>query len=158
MHACFEECSKHLNLTARRTFEFFVTTYLDSKREIKALQVGSQNSNGFLRDFKSTKMNWFGIDVSQGLGVELIVEIGATNPFEDDTFELVVASSVFEHDIQLWNTFLEMVRVMRHDAIILLIMPSQGFFIDTLLMHFVFILMLVLPLQNGLTLIIYTLN
>lgn len=117
-----------MHLTVRRTFEFFVTTYLDSTREIKILEVGSQNFNGGLRDFKSPKMSWFGIDVSHGPGVDLIVEIGGTYPFEDETFDLVVASSVFEHDIQFWNTFLEMVRVTRQDGQILLIMPSQGTF------------------------------
>ena len=44
----------------------------------------------------------------------------------DQSFDLVVASSVFEHDFQFWNTFLEMVRVRKHSGLILLIVPSQG--------------------------------
>ena len=117
-----------MHSTAKRTFESFVISYLDSTREIKVLEVGSQNFNGGLRDLKSSKMSWFGIDVSQGPGVDLIVEVGGTFPFEDENFDLVVASSVFEHDIQFWTTFLEMVRVTKQDGLILLIVPSQGAF------------------------------
>jgi SAM-dependent methyltransferase len=117
-----------MHLTVKRTFDCFVANYLDSSREIEVLEVGSQNFNGGLRDLKSQTMRWHGVDLSEGPGVDSIIELGGKYPFKDGTFDLVVASSVFEHDIQFWNSFLEMVRVVKEDGLVLLIMPSQGAF------------------------------
>lgn len=112
----------------KRTFESFTANYLDSSCEIEVLEVGSQNFNGGLRDLKSQTMHWHGVDLSEGPGVDSIIDIGGKYPFKDASFDLVVASSVFEHDIQFWNSFLEMVRVVKEDGLVLLIMPSQGAF------------------------------
>jgi SAM-dependent methyltransferase len=117
-----------MHLTVKRTFDSFVANYLDSSSEIEVLEFGSQNFNGGLRELKSQTMRWHGVDLSEGPGVDSIIEIGGKYPFKDSTFDLVVASSVFEHDIQFWNSFLEMVRVVKEDGLVLLIMPSQGAF------------------------------
>jgi SAM-dependent methyltransferase len=71
-------------------------------------------------------MEWIGVDISSGPGVDFVVETGSRMPFDEGSFDLVVASSVFEHDIQFWNTFLEMSRVVKNSGLILIIAPSQG--------------------------------
>jgi SAM-dependent methyltransferase len=117
-----------MHWTVQRTFQVFLENYLKSTDPIKVLEIGSANVNGGLRDFKRPNMEWVGVDLESGPGVDLVVTVGAALPFEDSKFDLVLASSVFEHDIQFWNTFLEMVRVLTPTGTLLLIMPSQGTF------------------------------
>jgi SAM-dependent methyltransferase len=117
-----------MHWTVKRTFQVFLNTYFDSSDYLKVLEIGSANFNGGLRDEKLPNMEWLGVDLEPGPGVDVIVEVGHALPFESESFDLLVASSVFEHDIQFWNTFLEMSRVMKPNGLLLLIMPSQGTF------------------------------
>jgi SAM-dependent methyltransferase len=111
-----------------RTFKKFCESYLAETRDLLVLEIGSANVNGGLRQQKYQNMNWVGVDLQSGPGVDYVVEVGSRLPFQSKHFDLVVASSVFEHDLQFWNTFLEMVRVLKEDGLLLLIMPSQGNF------------------------------
>jgi len=115
-----------LHWSVQRTFRIFTENYLNPKTHLKVLEIGSSNFNGGLRDLKGSNMKWTGVDLYPGDGVDHVVEIGKVLPFLDQSFDLVVASSVFEHDFQFWNTFLEMSRVMKHSGLLLLIVPSQG--------------------------------
>jgi len=117
-----------MHWTVGRTFELFQKSYLSPDTNISVLEIGSQNFNGGLRDLKRSNLEWLGIDIEAGPGVDTVVEIGTSFPFENATFDLVVCSSVFEHDIRFWNTFLEMARVTKPQGVLLLIMPSQGLF------------------------------
>jgi SAM-dependent methyltransferase len=110
------------------TFIQFINNYMTSNDSVKVLEVGSLNVNGGLRDLKPDNFAWHGIDLVDGPGVDQKIDVAELYPFNDDTFDLVVASSVFEHDIEFWSSFLEMCRVLKQDGIILLIMPSQGTF------------------------------
>lgn len=110
------------------TFIQFINNYMTSNDSVKVLEVGSLNVNGGLRDLKPDNFAWYGIDLVDGPGVDQKIDVAELYPFSDDTFDLVVASSVFEHDIEFWSSFLEMCRVLKQDGIILLIMPSQGTF------------------------------
>ena len=117
-----------MHWTVKRTFDTFVEYYCGNERNIRVLEIGSANFNGGLRDQKLSSMQWMGVDLSEGPGVDQVVGLGESLPFDAASFDLVVASSVFEHDIQFWNTFLEMSRVMKPGGYLLLIMPSQGAF------------------------------
>lgn len=115
-----------MHSTVIKTFKIFLDSYFPKNISLKVLEIGSQNINGGLRDFKRTNMSWFGVDLNEGPGVDRVINVGEQLPFPDETFDLVVASSVFEHDIQFWNTFIEMVRVTKTHGTTLLLMPSQG--------------------------------
>ena len=117
-----------MHFTVGRTFELFQKIYLSPDTNISVLEIGSQNFNGGLRDLKMPNLEWLGIDMEAGPGVDTVVQIGSSFPFENATFDLVLCSSVFEHDIRFWNTFLEMARVTKPQGVLLLIMPSQGLF------------------------------
>ena len=114
----------HWSIT--RTFSQFLTSYVSE--DISVLEIGSANVNGGLRELKRPGMTWWGVDLDDAPGVDQVVQVGAPLPFENQSFDLVVASSVFEHDIQFWNTFLEMARVMKPGGTILITAPSQGYF------------------------------
>jgi SAM-dependent methyltransferase len=117
-----------MHWSVKRTFNLFLEKYLDRESSLAVLEIGSANVNGGLRDQKLTNMNWVGVDLNEGPGVNFTIKVGEKLPFESHSFDLVVASSVFEHDIQFWNTFLEMSRVTKPEGLLILIMPSQGDF------------------------------
>jgi SAM-dependent methyltransferase len=92
----------------------------------RILEIGASDVNGSLRDFKPENCEWVGIDLAPGKGVDLVIEKASRLPFENDYFDLVIATSVFEHDSTFWLTFLEMLRVIKPAGFIYICAPSNG--------------------------------
>ena len=92
----------------------------------RVLEIGSLDVNGSLRNHKPKDIEWIGVDLEPGAGVDVVVKPHATLPFPDNHFDLVVASSVFEHDTAFWRTMAEMVRVANEKAFIYVSAPSNG--------------------------------
>ena len=90
------------------------------------LEIGSYDVNGSLRVSKPPTANWTGLDFEEGPGVDLVVKPGNQLPFEDKAFDLVLASSVFEHDLEFWRTIRELARVSKPNGFIYLNAPSNG--------------------------------
>lgn len=103
----------------------FIDRYWDSKME-SILEIGSFDVNGSLRDFQPAKSNWMGVDLEPGKGVDVVIERTARLPFEDKSFDLVIATSIFEHDPMFWLTFNEMLRVTKEGGFIFVNAPSNG--------------------------------
>ena len=117
-----------MHWTVSRTFDQFMESYLPKSAALTVLEIGSANVNGGLRDRKRENMDWIGVDLDAAPGVDQTVRVGEALPFESERFDVVLASSVFEHDIQFWKTFLEMARVLKRGGLLLLTIPSQGYF------------------------------
>jgi len=96
------------------------------RQRASILELGAYNVNGTLRDFQPEGSNWIGADIEAGPGVDLVLEDTSSLPFEDSSFDYVVASSVFEHDPTFWITFSEMVRVLKRGGCIYINSPSNG--------------------------------
>jgi SAM-dependent methyltransferase len=90
------------------------------------LELGSLNVNGGLRSLAPIGAIWTGVDLEQGPGVDVIIDPSKPFPFPDKSFDLVIASSVFEHDPTFWNTFEEMVRLVSDEGFIYINAPSNG--------------------------------
>ena len=95
-------------------------------RTAAILEIGSQDVNGSLREHALPSTNYVGVDLEEGSGVDVVAEVGKALPLSDETFDLVLASSVFEHDPCFWNTFLEMCRVTKEGGYIYVNAPSNG--------------------------------
>lgn len=92
----------------------------------KVLELGSYDVNGSLRSHAPKSTKYIGLDLEAGPGVDFVVEPGKPWPVEDDHFDLVLASSVFEHDPMFWLTFLQMVKKARTGGYIYISAPSNG--------------------------------
>jgi SAM-dependent methyltransferase len=92
----------------------------------RILEIGSRDYNGSVRDFCPEDALYVGIDIEAGRGVDIISTAGAALPFRDASFDIVIASSVFEHDDTFWETFLELCRVLRAGGYVYLNAPSNG--------------------------------
>ncbi len=92
----------------------------------RILELGSYDINGSLRSHAPATAEYVGLDLEAGPGVDFVVEAGKPWPVQDDYFDLVLASSVFEHDPMFWVTFLQMIRKARKGGYIYVSAPSNG--------------------------------
>jgi len=111
--------------SAYRIGELVMRTYSDLANA-KVLEIGSLNINGCLRDVAAPTTNYVGLDFKQGPSVDMVVAPGDDYPVENGSFDLVMASSVFEHDPRFWDTFLQMCRAARRGGHIYINAPANG--------------------------------
>jgi SAM-dependent methyltransferase len=113
--------------TALEHGRLFFESYWTPRFEI-VVDLGSQDVNGSLRQFAPSDARYIGLDMAPGKGVDVIVEPGAPLPFGDESVDVVVTSSAFEHDVFFWETFLELVRVIRPGGLLYVNAPSNNAF------------------------------
>ena len=99
--------------------------YADLARA-KVLELGSLDVNGSLRRHAPQTTEYVGLDLEAGPGVDFVVEAGRPWPVKDNYFDLVFASSVFEHDAMFWITFLQMIQKTKRGGYIYISAPSNG--------------------------------
>ena len=92
----------------------------------RILEVGSLNVNGSLRDAAAPGTQYVGLDFESGPSVDFVLKPGEDFPVDADSFDLVMASSVFEHDMRFWDTFLRMCRAAKAGGHIYVNTPSNG--------------------------------
>jgi len=108
---------------ARRFFE----TY-SMGRTVRIADIGAQDVNGSLRQVAPESAEYIGVDFVEGDGVDVILEDPYKLPFDDDSLDVVVSSSCFEHSEFFWLLFLEIMRVLKPDGLFYLNVPSNGVF------------------------------
>lgn len=111
--------------SAYRIGELVMRTYCDLPNA-KILEIGSLNVNGCLRDAAAPTTQYIGLDLEEGPSVDHVITPGSDFPVDDDSFDLVMASSVFEHDSRFWDTFVRMCRAARPGGHIYVNAPSNG--------------------------------
>ena len=89
---------------------------------------GSSDVNGSLRDHCPPGAEYTGLDLEAGPGVDFCIRPHERLPLCDEFADIVVASSVFEHDELFWETFLELVRITRRGGFLYISAPSNGHF------------------------------
>ena len=110
--------------TAYEIGHFFFDFYVRERALI--VDIGAYNVNGSLRDFCPKAARYVGLDVAAGPGVDIVVDPGSPLPFASNSVDVVVSSSVFEHDGFFWQSFLEMVRIAKPEGVLYLSAPSNG--------------------------------
>jgi SAM-dependent methyltransferase len=95
-------------------------------RPCTIVEIGSQDFNGSLRKKAPPGASYLGLDLEAGPGVDAVIAHGAPLPLATASVDLVVASSVFEHDPRFWESFLELCRITKDGGFIYLNVPSNG--------------------------------
>lgn len=111
--------------TAYRIGGLVMDTYLPSS-PARILEIGAQNVNGTLRDHAPRNAEYVGLDFEAGDGVDVVVTGLHDWNVPDDHFDMVMASSVFEHDKAFWRTFLVMCAKAKPGGHIYISAPSNG--------------------------------
>ena len=111
--------------TAFRIGGLVMDTYLPLA-PVKILEIGAQDVNGSLRVHAPRNAEYIGLDFYEGEGVDIVVTGPADWHVADGHFDLVLASSVFEHDKAFWQTFLTMCTKAKPGGHIYVSAPSNG--------------------------------
>jgi SAM-dependent methyltransferase len=114
-----------MHQTAHIAGKCFFDTYCADIRP-SVVEIGSQNINGSLRDHAHMASAYIGVDFAQGKGVDLVLQDPYKFPFDDNTFDVLVTSSCFEHSEMFWLSFLEGLRILKPEGIMYCNAPSNN--------------------------------
>ena len=97
-------------------------------KSLKIADIGSLDINGSLKSIFPENHDYKGVDFSPGKNVDIVIQDPYKLPFADDTLDLVVSSSCFEHSDMFWLVFNEIMRILKPDGLFYLNVPSNGIF------------------------------
>ena len=106
--------------------KLFFETYASLFDEGTVLDVGSRNVNGSLKDICPTHLQYLGVDTVEGHGVDVISTDPYKLPFENESINIVISSSCFEHSELFWLLYLEIMRVLKPEGVFYLSAPNNG--------------------------------
>lgn len=115
-----------MHKTAMKHGRLFFETYVRPPARI--LDIGAQDVNGSLRSVAPPECDYVGVDFVASKGVDVIIEDPYVLPFPDESFDIAVTSSCYEHSEFFWLTFLENLRVLKSDGLLYINVPSNGIF------------------------------
>jgi len=102
-------------------------TFVESPVRPVVLDVGGANANGTFREvFAPPLFDYVATDVDDGPGVDIVLSDPYKFPMESNSFDIVISGQTLEHFEFFWLVFLEMVRVLKDDGLLFLILPSSG--------------------------------
>jgi SAM-dependent methyltransferase len=94
--------------------------------DFTVVEVGSQDVNGSLRAAAPDNVRYIGLDFAEGRGVDVVIDDPYEVPLPNDSADIVVTSSCFDHSEFFWLTFLEISRILKPGGFIYLNAPSNG--------------------------------
>lgn len=104
----------------------FYSKYCQENIEQKTiLDIGSQDFNGTMKPIFQKAKLYIGLDQTEGKNVD-IVSSSHNIPLPNESFDIVISSSCFEHDPMFWLTFKEMCRLIKNNGYIYICAPSMG--------------------------------
>lgn len=108
--------------------DFYSSYYSDSAdiQSLKVVEIGSQNVNGSLKSIFPSNVQYWGLDFQVADGVDIVMTDPYSIPFANESIDLVLSSSCFEHSEMFWLIFLEILRVLKPNGLFYLNAPSAG--------------------------------
>jgi len=95
---------------------------------VNVIDIGSQDVNGSLREVCPVDFNYIGLDFQNARGVDIVLTDPYKLPLEDNSVDIVLSSSCFEHSDMFWLVYLEIMRVLKPHGLFYLNAPSSGTF------------------------------
>jgi SAM-dependent methyltransferase len=97
-----------------------------SSDAVKVVEIGSQNVNGSIREVCPESYEYIGLDFQEAPGVDIVLTDPYVLPLGDESVDVVVSSSCFEHSEMFWLVFIEILRVLKPRGLFYLNAPSNG--------------------------------
>jgi SAM-dependent methyltransferase len=114
--------------TAMHYGEAFFKTYLKNTKDITIIDIGSQDVNGSLRSVAPPNNKYIGLDFVEANGVDVLITDPYSLPFENESVDVIVSSSCFEHSEFFWLLFNEALRILKPAGLLYINVPSNGEF------------------------------
>lgn len=114
--------------TALHFAQKFFETYTKANSDLFIAEIGSLDVNGSLRSVAPSGSRYVGLDFVAGAGVDRILDDPYQLPFEDQSVDVMVSSSCFEHSEFFWLLFQEILRTLKPNGLFYLNAPSNGQF------------------------------
>lgn len=108
--------------------KLFFDLYCSDNLNATVVDIGAQNVNGSLKDVCPRSLKYIGVDFVEGKGVDVILNDPYKLPFKDNSIDIIVCNSCFEHSQFFWLLFMEMVRSLKSEGLLYLNVPSNGSF------------------------------
>ena len=112
--------------SALNTGRNFFEVYCNTSTPLTVVDIGSQDVNGSLRSVCQSTHKYIGVDFVQGKGVDVVLQEPYKYPFADNSVDVVVSSSCFEHSEFFWISFLECIRILKPSGLFYMNAPSNG--------------------------------
>lgn len=106
----------------------FFNTYLKNGKDLTIVDVGSQDVNGSLRSVAPPNNKYVGVDFVEANGVDVVITDPYSLPFDNESVDVVVSSSCFEHSEFFWLLFNETLRILKPTGLLYINAPSNGTF------------------------------
>ena len=106
----------------------FFNTYLSNAKNLTIVDVGAQDVWGSLRSVAPPNNKYIGVDFVKAKGVDVVITDPYSLPFEDESVDVVVSSSCFEHSEFFWLLFNEILRILKPTGLLYINVPSNGSF------------------------------
>lgn len=108
----------------------FYDSYMagQADKNLKIADIGSLDINGSLKSIFPSNHDYKGVDFAPGKNVDIVIQDPYKLPFENDSLDVVVSSSCFEHSDMFWLVFNEIMRILKPDGLFYLNAPSNGAF------------------------------
>jgi len=108
-------------------FECYAAGFRDSEN-VQVIDIGSQDVNGSLRQVTPREFSYTGLDFQEAKNVDILLDDPYKLPLDDESVDIVLSSSCFEHSELFWLTFLEIQRVLKPSGLFYFNVPSAGSF------------------------------
>ncbi len=115
-----------------RRMRRFVQLYADpliakTKEKLTVLDVGAADRKMHYKGmFDKEKWNYVGIDIVPEVNVNIVLSDAYNWPLQSGSVDLVISGQAFEHIEFIWQTMVEIARVMKPNALCCIIAPANG--------------------------------
>ena len=121
-----------MHSTALKNCQQFFEAYGDAIQKntpnARVVEIGSQDVNGSLRTFCPANFVYTGVDFVAGKGVDLILDDPYQLPFANESVDVMLSSSCFEHSEMFWLLYLEIMRALKPGGLFYMNVPANGEF------------------------------
>ena len=102
-------------------------TKFEEQPLVEVLDIGGADVNGTYRSiFADTKFRYRTADVESNSGVDVVLTDPYSLPIDDRSIDIVISGQAFEHIEFFWQTFSEMVRILKPDGLIYLTLRKKA--------------------------------